>query len=111
MPVLSKAAQKVIKEYAWPGNVRQLENSMVYAVSLTQGDVIGAEDLPDDITNPITPENSRLFSSVMSLREMEITAIKNALEQTNQNIANAANILGLGKSTLYKKLKEYHLEY
>ncbi|ATW23649.1 sigma-54-dependent Fis family transcriptional regulator [Candidatus Formimonas warabiya] len=118
-PVLSDPVKLLILQYLWPGNVRQLENAMLYAVHLCKGGVIWPEDLPDDIhlhsadifqkksyeTKPIMP-NSKMN---LQIKEIEIISIKQALQNTGNNIRETAEILGLSKSTLYRKIREYKL--
>lgn len=110
-PKLSGETKKIIEGYHWPGNVRQLENAMVCAVSLAKEGIIEPYHLPDEITNPVNPSASPLPDTAMPLKELEIVAIKNAMKQADNNVGKAAGILGIGKSTLYKKLKLYNIPY
>lgn len=118
-PTLSSLVQKRILEYDWPGNVRQLENAMICAVNTTQGPTIELEHLPREIvkdnsnhlseqtaaTNNVTP------SKVINMKDAEIIAITNAITRSGKNVALAADLLGIGKSTLYRKLKQYNLNH
>lgn len=111
--------QKRILEYDWPGNVRQLENAMICAVNTTQGPTIELEHLPREIvkdnsnhlseqtaaTDNITP------SKVINMKDAEVIAITNAITRSGKNVALAADLLGIGKSTLYRKLKQYNLNH
>ena len=122
IPQMSYAVKKKIAEYDWPGNVRQLENAMIYAVNVAHGGHIELEHLPAEVTN-ISQINSkdeqnadedsrRLLANVgtlMSIQEAEKLAIKNAIMRCG-DIPLAAEILGLGKSTLYRKVKDYDLK-
>lgn len=95
-------------DYSWPGNVRELENVIESAIHLTSSEKIILEDLPDhfkpDMTQP---------KHVLSLKEevefAEKRAIKRALNQTNGDKIQAAAILGIGKSSLYEKMKKYKI--
>lgn len=95
-------------DYSWPGNVRELENVIESAIHLTSSEKITLEDLPDhfkpDMTQP---------KHVLSLKEevefAEKRAIKRALNQTNGDKIQAAAILGIGKSSLYEKMKKYKI--
>ncbi|SDD54791.1 sigma-54 interaction domain-containing protein [Sporomusa acidovorans] len=117
VPDLSNEVQNQLLEYQWPGNIRQLENAMVYAVSVAQNGIIKVFDLPEDIINLGNnfdiSMNSHVFtnSPFMTLQELEIATIRNTMNHVNNNIADAAKLLGLGKSTMYKKLKQYDIPY
>jgi len=116
-PVLSDPAVLCLLHYHWPGNVRQLENAMLYAVNICEDGVIRPRDLPEEITVGInlslpagekTPLLGRADSN-LSMKEIERIMIEQTLEQTNQNISEAAALLGMSRSTLYRKIKEYQL--
>ncbi|WP_443112481.1 sigma-54-dependent Fis family transcriptional regulator [Dehalobacter sp. DCM] len=107
IPSLSSPVKEKLIEYNWPGNVRQLENAMVYAVTMAQSKLINLKDLPDDILYPEIISNQP--SNAVSLEDAEKNAIKNAIIQTDYNVADAAEILGIAKSTLYNKLKQYNI--
>lgn len=117
-PEISQAALKHITEYKWPGNVRQLQNAMVYAVNTAQEGVIKPENLPHYIirdTAPIkiegTSPNSADIREMLSLENLERSAIGTALLHANNCIPVAAEMLGISRSTLYRKLKEYNIEH
>jgi PAS modulated sigma54 specific transcriptional regulator, Fis family len=111
---ISPAALKKINDYDWPGNIRQLENAMIYAVQISSGEVIKLEDLPEYILldNPeqfeeaINPEKRPL-----SFKESEKLLIENAIVKAKYDVAVAATMLNISKSTVYRKLKEYNIEY
>lgn len=114
MPELGIDTQLKLMECAWPGNVRQLENAMIYALHVLDDDTILPEHLPDEITKKNIggyAEASQPFhkvnrqNTIESMKEAEDYAIKNALSRTNNNIALAASLLGVSKSTLYRKAK------
>lgn len=96
--------------YGWPGNIRELENSIAHAVLMCEKDKISIKDLPPRITG-ITKETTGLFKMpIVSLEEMEIAHIKNVLEKTNGNLTKASTMLGIDYSTLHRKLKQYNLK-
>lgn len=101
-------AGEVIRAYHWPGNVRQLENAIVHAVYMCKGNIIMASDLPPEITSM----EHRLEDSdeILSIAELEKKAIIKAMNVTGNNTAQAAKMLGIGRTTLYKKLKDYNIE-
>jgi len=111
-PTVSPQAMEIIQRYDWPGNVRQLENALVCAVSTAAKGVIEVKHLPEDIVHPVSAGGEPLWNRTpMSLEELEKMAIAQAMRQTGNNVAQAAEMLQIGKSTLYKKLKLYDIRY
>lgn len=104
---LTPEASRIIRNYQWPGNVRQLENAMIYALSIAQDQWIGKTELPEDILGGSEDEG---LPDLMKIKDLEKRAIKKALSSTNNNTLKAANILGIGRTTLYRKLKDYGIE-
>ncbi|NLM20373.1 MAG: sigma 54-interacting transcriptional regulator, partial [Peptococcaceae bacterium] len=117
VPTLSSAAQARINEYEWPGNVRQLQNAMIYAVNTALNDTITADDLPSYVNLEIVPSKVDGMmdyfddDKALSLQNIEKNAIKAAMLRAENYIPAAAEILGISKSTLYRKLKEYEIQY
>jgi two-component system response regulator HydG len=106
---ISEDAMRQLIAYDWPGNVRELENAMERAVALGSGPIVQVADLPTQLQYPTTerlPERNELLPLV----ELERRAILHTLRQTAGDKLAAARILGIGKTTLYRKLKQYHLE-
>jgi DNA-binding NtrC family response regulator len=96
--------------YNWPGNARELRNVIERAVVLQEKGPITVESLPDSIagrTRRIPKAEPR--RSFRRLDEVERDHIRYALECTEGNRTRAANLLGIGRRTLYAKLKEYSL--
>ncbi|MHB8172595.1 MAG: sigma-54-dependent Fis family transcriptional regulator [Thermincolia bacterium] len=106
-----------VKAYSWPGNVRELENVVERAVNLTNGGELLEENLPEQIregsstTCYVDAPIKDFRGSLKSLKDMEREAIINALTHHQGNISKAAATLGIGRNTLYRKLKEYDLEF
>ncbi len=95
--------------YDWPGNVRELENAIERAVALGSGPVLHVGDLPSNLqygTVERLPERDEL----VPLEELERRAIFRALRETGGDKLAAARILGIGKTTLYRKLKLYETQ-
>jgi transcriptional regulator with PAS, ATPase and Fis domain len=118
VPQISQATQTYINEYQWPGNVRQLQNAMVFAVNTVQDDIIKPENLPNYIildTAPIkidpTTNSIGDISEMLCLENLEKSAIGTALLHANNCVPVAAEILGISRSTLYRKLKYYNIEH
>lgn len=100
----SPEAEKALEQYAWPGNLRELRNVVEHAVILSNGDHIEIEDLPD-VLNPMLPHTNGAGPQVgmpISLETLEDEHIRRILART-ANIDEAAQILGIGRATLYKK--------
>ena len=122
--------------YDWPGNVRELENSVQHMVAINTGPLLHLRDLPSPLQNFLATKRppqasltmaasagyhpsgmasatlvqpSFVSSPILPLVEMERRAILSALEYTKGDRLMAAQLLGIGRTTLYRKLKEYQL--
>ncbi len=118
--VLSDEALRVIAEYDWPGNVRQLENALERACSVTSyGNVVQLGEMPTEViefynqqrvlTMPLREQvqAAAAAADVSSLADVEKNAILDAIRRLDGDKVKAAQLLGIGKTTLYRKLKEY----
>ncbi len=104
---LSEDAIARMMSYDWPGNVRELENAVERAVALGTGTIMHASDLPSNLqfgSGERLPGDDQL----LPMAELERRAILRALRETGGDKLAAARILGIGKTTLYRKLREYH---
>lgn len=134
---VSFEAMQALLDYDWPGNVRELENAVQHMVALNSGQELRSGDLPSSIQNHIASrkmeERAMAASaaavpyahlepapssgiphdhepaSILPLTEIERRAILHALEYTRGDRAVAAHLLGIGRTTLYRKLKEYNI--
>ena len=106
---LSDEALKVMLAYNWPGNVRELENCLERACALTTGPVIQVRDLPTDIhsARDAGSISAEVSSKIIPMAELEKQTILGTVAQLNGDKLLAARLLGIGKTTLYRKLKEY----
>ena len=104
--------RRVLMAYPWPGNVRQLRNVVENMVVLAAGDRLTVDDLPDEIhRRPDQLANVQLSQLAgISIEEAEKELIRNTLRMVRGNREQAANILGIGERTLYRKIKEYDLK-
>jgi transcriptional regulator with PAS, ATPase and Fis domain len=108
---VSRAAAQILADYQWPGNVRELENTIERAVLLCQGDLIEPKDLPQRLCGLGVEKrmSPRLPDSGLDLRNavesFENQLIRQALERTKWNKKQAANLLGLNRTTLVEMLK------
>ncbi len=102
---LTPAAADQLVRYDWPGNVRELENAVERAVALALGPRIDVDDLPEEIRHArsIVPA----ASSSRRLADVERALIAATLAESGGNRARAAELLGIGVATLYRKLKQY----
>jgi len=106
---ISEEAMRQLIAYDWPGNVRELENAIERAVALGSGPILHVADLPTNLQYPTT-ERAPDKHELLPLEELERRAILRTLLETAGDKLAAARILGIGKTTLYRKLKQYHLE-
>jgi len=104
---ISADAMNALLNYHWPGNVRQLENAIERVFVLGLGDTVEVSDLPDEIRK--FGESSIRKGTSLNLKENEIIMIKEALNKTTGNKAEAAELLGINITTLYRKIKKYDI--
>jgi DNA-binding NtrC family response regulator len=117
--VLSDDALRTMSEYAWPGNVRELENSIERACTMCTGPVLHLGDFPTSFqdfqlharrvvsASSDSKAGTQTSTEVTPLADLERQAILDTLRQLNGDKLTAARLLGIGKTTLYRKLKEY----
>ena len=103
---ISEDAMRRLMAFDWPGNVRELENAIERAVALGSGPILHAGDLPSSLQH-FSEEKVLEADGVMPLEELERRAIHRALRETSGDKLAAARLLGIGKTTLYRKLKQY----
>jgi DNA-binding NtrC family response regulator len=105
---ISPDALKMLQMYEWPGNVRELENCLERAVAMSAGSVLQTADFPPHIRSAaLRTADPGKQSRILPLAELEKQAIMDALRQLNGDKLMTARALGIGKTTLYRKLKEY----
>jgi two-component system response regulator HydG len=115
---LSDEALRAMMRHDWPGNVRELENSVERACALSSGPVLHLGDLPTQLQQlrlearhagdqPGDPGAEGNAPEVQTLADLERRAILGAIRTLNGDKLQAARLLGIGKTTLYRKLKEY----
>ena len=128
---ISPGAMDILNHYRWPGNVRQLQNVILQSMLMSQTDTIEVEHLPqeirkarEDASASVEEEsasseeeeafeggdaNSQSGSNRISLDEGEKQTLLSALKMTNWNISEASNLLGISRTTFYRKLKKHGL--
>src|SRR5271157_605463 len=111
---LSDDVLKVLLAYDWPGNVRELENCLERTYAFTSGSLIQLADLPPEIANLPAPApssgNGNGHAKIIPMAELEKQTIISAITELNGDKLQAARLLGIGKTTLYRKLKDYAME-
>jgi transcriptional regulator with PAS, ATPase and Fis domain len=105
---ISEQSMRTLMEYNWPGNIRQLENTIEHAVVVADTSQIERKDLPQYLS----PKKADGYVKVScnSLEELERRHILNILKANDWNIRKSAMVLGINRVTLYNKIKKYQLE-
>ena len=114
-PHFSAEAMRTLSEYPWPGNVRELENVIEYALALGNGDELGIDDLPLEVSQNRGSANGEDFRELLQaymtdavpLAEIEKRYILSVLQQFGGNQVRAAAALGIDRSKLYRRLRQY----
>ena len=106
---LTRRAQGVMATYPWPGNVRELENVIENACMMVDGKFIDTNDLPERLRTAST-EDSVIDEGLLSLDEVQRRHVMRVLERVGGNKARAAEILGLGRATIYQILSRMKIE-
>jgi len=101
---ITREALEALQQYEWPGNVRELENVIERAVVLADGDRIGLEDLPEQITHSANHPHQVCIPIGMPIREAQKRLIEAALRRTGGDKSAAAGLLGITRRTIYRHL-------
>ncbi len=111
----SSGAMRALSEYPWPGNVRELENAIEYALAIGSSVELGIQDLPTELV-PVRSSDGptdikQILEAYMNdrvpLAEIEKRYILSVLQQFGGNQVKAAAALGIDRSKLYRRLKQY----
>ena len=108
--IMDKEVEGALKKYGWPGNVRELANVLERALSAIDGDTIHLQDLPFHLQRShknVSSGNQSSLREVQARTEKE--AIRYALKESNYNKAQAARLLGIHRTLLYKKMNKYNI--
>ncbi len=109
---ITDAAQTILSNHDWPGNIRQLRNCIRTMVVMCDHNKLDVADIPPEIAQrrQLAPGGRAAAGLVgLPLNELEKQAITDTLAKTKGNREKAAKILGIGERTLYRKIKEYKL--
>ena len=106
---LTRRAQGLIATYPWPGNVRELENVLGNACMMVDSKFIDTNDLPERLRTPFTGD-SVIDEDLLSLDEVQRRHVMRVLDRVGGNKARAAEILGLGRATIYQILSRMKIE-
>ena len=107
---LTPETKRLMQDYSWPGNVRQLESAIERAILLCEGDLITIEDMPLEVrqeSRPVSETAFKLPAGGIAFEEVERSLIMQAMEQTDYNITKAAKLLGLTFRTLQYRLDKF----
>src|SRR6266404_3472404 len=110
---LTPETRKLMIDYSWPGNVRQLESAIERAILLCEGDQITVDDLPLEVrqeSRPIAEGAFKLPPEGISFEDVERDLIIQAMEQTDYNITKSAKLLGLAFRTLQYRLEKFGIK-
>lgn len=106
---LVRRAQTRLSAYPWPGNIRELENVIGNACMMAEGNLIDVGDLPERFRGPLTAEGL-IDDKFLSLDEVQRRHVMQVLEGVGGNKARAAEILGIGRATIYQFLSKMKVE-
>ena len=110
----SERAQQYLLRYDYPGNVRELENAIERAVTVCEGPEISHMDLPPALREapvPLLHEGDAFpYAETMSLSQLEAEHIRRVLTRLAGNTTKAAKSLGVSRSTLWRKMKQYGIK-
>jgi DNA-binding NtrC family response regulator len=110
---LTPETRRLMMDYSWPGNVRQLESAIERAILLCEGDLITVEDLPLEVRQEARPTTEGAFKlppEGISFEDVERSLIIQAMEQTDYNITKSAKLLGLTFRTLQYRLEKFGIK-
>jgi DNA-binding NtrC family response regulator len=110
---LDAETRKLMLDYSWPGNVRQLESAIERAILLCEGEFITVEDLPLEVRQESSPAAQGAFKlppEGISFEDVERDLIMQAMEQTDYNITKSAKLLGLTFRTLQYRLEKFGIK-
>ncbi|TFG85417.1 MAG: PAS domain-containing protein [Spirochaetales bacterium] len=114
IPEIDPFVLDILKEYPWPGNIRELENVIERAIIISQSDQLTIDQLPQHIVNsfrhvPVPETANPSDTNIRNLEQMEKHEIRRTLKEVEGNISLCSKLLGISRNTLYRKMKQYAL--
>jgi two-component system response regulator AtoC len=111
---ISPEAMEALARYSWPGNIRELENTIERIIILSHGDEIGVHDLPSEVRAGLSMRDRaassfQLPEDGIDLEEVELELVRQALDRTGANVPKAAKLLGLTAKTLEVRMQRFGL--
>jgi DNA-binding NtrC family response regulator len=103
----SSDAMRILMTHTWPGNVRELENAVEHALTMGSGEILGVEDLPASVTSPERDIVEEAVLDNSTLAEVERRYILRILEKMDGHQIRTAQVLGIDRRTLYRRLRQY----
>ena len=103
---ITEDAMDILMNYSYPGNIRELENIIEHAFVLSKGSVIDVDDLPAEVKNAERYEDT----GILTLAEIEKRTIVKTLRISGYNKQKAAELLGIDRTTLWRKIKHYNID-
>jgi two-component system response regulator AtoC len=118
LTAITDEALTLLTAYAWPGNIRELENAIERAVTLAPQEILSVDDLPREVRDGIVPAvatdlssaEASFFARNPTLEEVEKRYIEHVLSQTQGNMVRAAKILDIDRRSLYRMLERFKVE-
>ena len=104
---IQKESMELLRQYSWPGNIRELENVIERAVALAKGPEITVDELPEYISNLSVETYRRMDSEIPTLEDQEKNYIKWVLDKCEGNKTKAAKIMGIDRVSLWRKVKRF----
>jgi DNA-binding NtrC family response regulator len=104
-PRLAPATEQLLLGYRWPGNIRELSNAVRYAVAVADGPLVEPHHLPEEITRPAAAQAPQ--GALRTLAQAEKEHVLTVLRACHGIQADAARVLGIGRNTLWRKLRAY----
>ena len=110
VPSLDQTVFSVLENHDWPGNVRELINAMEHGLNFVKGKTLHVEDLPNYFRNKSIDAPPSGDFQIAKLSSVEKRAIQRTLSHFHGNISRTAKALGVGRNTLYEKIRKYQIQ-